>query len=316
MWERQNVRSVRAGHGDPDNNIPRAAVQYYAPGHLSLEPNEHTFPKKATTYIAFSDDGNELLVNLGSEQVYMFDINAARRPILVESFIISHVHGNRGEGKASHGANGTNGTVEIPPPPLPNHARQLKEMANEFVSRGEFTSAVELYNEALGECPGCAVLYSNRAAALMRRGWFRLSTPISQHPVERGREPCEFTSAVELYNEALGECPGCAVLYSNRAAALMRRGWSGDTYAAIKDCYQAIRLDPAHVKSHFRLAKGLMDMRRAREAHECLLYFKDKFPRHANSHAVFLLQKDINVALENMDTQPDESKCTNYINKL
>ncbi|CAG9132601.1 unnamed protein product [Plutella xylostella] len=32
MWERQNVRSVRAGHGDPDNNIPRAAVQYYAPG--------------------------------------------------------------------------------------------------------------------------------------------------------------------------------------------------------------------------------------------------------------------------------------------
>ncbi|GBP39653.1 WD and tetratricopeptide repeats protein 1 [Eumeta japonica] len=31
MWERQHVRCTRAGHGDPDNNIPRAAVQYFAP---------------------------------------------------------------------------------------------------------------------------------------------------------------------------------------------------------------------------------------------------------------------------------------------
>lgn len=81
---------------------------------------------------------------------------------------------------------------------------------------------------------------------------------------------------------------------------------TGDTYAAIKDCYKAIKLDSSHVKSHFRLAKGLMDLKRAREAHECLMYFKDKFPRHATSHAVFLLQKDINVALESMETTPDE----------
>ncbi|XP_047531028.1 WD and tetratricopeptide repeats protein 1 isoform X3 [Vanessa atalanta] len=252
MWERQNVRCSRAGHGDPDNNIPRAAVQYFAPGHLSMEPNEHTFPKKATTYVAFSHDGNELLVNLGSEQVYLFDVNAARRPVLVESFIIQHNHGYReGEGKpARAGGDGANGTVE--PPALPERVRQLKEMANELVNKGSYTNAVELYSRALAE-------------------W-----------------------------------PRCAVLYSNRAAALMRRAWSGDTYAAIRDCYKAIKLDANHVKSHFRLAKGLMDLKRAREAHECLLYFKDKFPKHAESHAVFLLQKDINVALETMETQPDE----------
>ncbi|XP_026488710.1 WD and tetratricopeptide repeats protein 1 isoform X2 [Vanessa tameamea] len=253
MWERQNVRCSRAGHGDPDNNIPRAAVQYFAPGHLSMEPNEHSFPKKATTYVAFSHDGNELLVNLGSEQVYLFDVNAARRPVLVESFIIQHNHGYReGEGKpARAGGDGANGTVE--PPALPERVRQLKEMANELVNKGSYTNAVELYSRALAE-------------------W-----------------------------------PRCAVLYSNRAAALMRRAWSGDTYAAIRDCYKAIKLDANHVKSHFRLAKGLMDLKRAREAHECLLYFKDKFPKHAESHAVFLLQKDINVALETMETQPDEA---------
>ncbi|XP_023936169.1 WD and tetratricopeptide repeats protein 1 [Bicyclus anynana] len=258
LWERQNLRCSRAGHGDRDNNIPRAAVQYYAPGHLSMEPNEHTFPKKATTYVAFSHDGNELLVNLGSEQVYLFDINNARRPVLVESFIIQHNHGYR-EGETKHspkngttaGCSGSNGTVDQQPP-LPDRVRHIKDMANELVNNSNYSSAVE------------------------------------------------------LYNSAIAECPHAAILYSNRAAALMRRSWAGDTYAAIKDCYKAIKLDAGHVKSHFRLAKGLMDLKRAREAHECLLYFKDKFPKHAESHAVFLLQKDINVALETMETQPDE----------
>ncbi|XP_045499003.1 WD and tetratricopeptide repeats protein 1 isoform X2 [Colias croceus] len=270
MWERQNVRCSRAGHGDPDNNIPRAAVQYFAPGHLSMEPNDHTYPKKAVTYIAFSHDGNELLVNLGSEQIYLYDINSARRPVFVESFIIQHNHGYR-EGEAKNGTKndtkngtsdtkngtnngtvieGSNGTVDQQ---LPEKVQQMKEMANELVNRSNYSAAVE------------------------------------------------------LYNVAISECPNCAILYSNRAAALMRRGWSGDTYAAIRDCYKAIKLDANHVKSHFRLAKGLMDLKRAREAHECLLYFKDKFPKHATSHAVFLLQKDINVALESMETQPDEA---------
>ncbi|KAJ0183075.1 hypothetical protein K1T71_001051 [Dendrolimus kikuchii] len=260
-WDRQNVRCSRAGHGDPDNNIPRAACTYFAPGHLSMEPNEHTFPKKATTYVAFSNDGNELLVNLGSEQVYIFDINAARIPVLLESFIIQHNHGYRQEDdkdrdkqQPKNGTNTANGTTQQYE--LPERVSLLKKMANDLLYKG---------------------IYS---------------------------------AALEFYNNAIKECPDCAILYANRAAALMRRGWSGDTYAAIKDCYKAIKLDSSHVKSHFRLAKALMDLKRAREAHECLLYFKDKFPRHATSHAVFLLQKDINVALEGMETQPDEAGAT------
>ncbi|XP_041979806.1 WD and tetratricopeptide repeats protein 1 [Aricia agestis] len=261
MWERQNVRCSRAGYGDPDNNIPRNAVTYFAPGHLSIGPNEPTFPKKATTYVAFSNDGNELLVNLGSEQVYLFDVNSARRPVLVESFIIQHNRGHRDDkrngtrdaGAGGSAAPGSNGTVD-PQPVLPDRVRHLKEMANDLVNSSNYSAAVE------------------------------------------------------LYNSAIAACPDCALLYSNRAAALMRRGWSGDTYAAIRDCYRAIKLDSNHVKSHFRLAKGLMDLKRAREARECLLYFKDKFPKHAASHAVFLLQKDIATALQNTDMQPDEAE--------
>ncbi|XP_028156920.1 WD and tetratricopeptide repeats protein 1 isoform X2 [Ostrinia furnacalis] len=257
MWERQNVRCARAGAGDPDNNVPRAAVHYFAPGHLTMETGEQPFPKKATTYVAFSHDGNELLVNLGSEQVYLYDINSARRPMLVESFIIQHNHGVRDRPRNGHARAATpHATPQAGPasdPPMPDRVKHLKELANDHVKNADYEAAIQ------------------------------------------------------LYNRAIADCPRCAVLYSNRAAALMRRGWSGDIYAAIQDCYRAIKLDPGHVKSHFRLAKGLMDMKRAREAHECLLYFKDKFPRHSGSHAVFLLQKDINVALEGMEQpHPDE----------
>lgn len=34
----------------------------------------------ASTYLTFSADGNELLVNLGGEQIYLFDINNKRKP--------------------------------------------------------------------------------------------------------------------------------------------------------------------------------------------------------------------------------------------
>lgn len=84
---------------------------------------------------------------------------------------------------------------------------------------------------------------------------------------------------------------------------------AGDVYAAIRDCYTAIHYDPYHVKSHFRLAKALMELKKAKEAHECLIYFKDKFPKQANAHAVWLLQKDINLALNNLESSAFAGSC-------
>lgn len=45
-----------------------------------------------------------------------------------------------------------------------------------------------------------------------------------------------------------------------------------------------------------------MELKKAKEAHECLLYFKDKFPKQANVHAVWLLEKDITSALNNLES--------------
>ncbi|XP_077295822.1 WD and tetratricopeptide repeats 1 [Arctopsyche grandis] len=267
----------RSSQMDTDNNIPRGCVQYFAPGHLSTQDNDSTHQKKATTYLTFSSDGNELLVNLGSEQVYLFDINTNRRATLLESFIIQHNHSYE-----KIMANNTNG---------------FNAAGNSDVGKPE----VETKNGTVSTDANVSKEYI-------------LPKNVKDIKEKANKEVHDnnYTAAVHLYNQAISLCSDCAVLYSNRAAALMRRNWAGDVYAAIRDCYTAIHYDPYHVKSHFRLAKALMELKKAKEAHECLIYFKDKFPKQANAHAVWLLQKDINLALNNLESSAFADEQNDY----
>jgi WD and tetratricopeptide repeat-containing protein 1 len=68
---------------------------------------------------------------------------------------------------------------------------------------------------------------------------------------ERGN----YCAAIRLYNKALLLCAH-PTLYGNRAAAYMKRAWSGDLYAALRDCLAALAADPHHLKAG--LAKTLV----------------------------------------------------------
>lgn len=71
----------------PDESIPHDSCRYYAPAHLGASPalgatSTPTEPtsidrnyKLATTYVTFSPLGNELLVNLGGDHIYLYDVN-------------------------------------------------------------------------------------------------------------------------------------------------------------------------------------------------------------------------------------------------
>ena len=49
-----------------------------------MPQKQHDYRRKyrtlASTYVTFSPDGNELLVNLGGEQIYLFDVNKRQLP--------------------------------------------------------------------------------------------------------------------------------------------------------------------------------------------------------------------------------------------
>ncbi|GAU88282.1 hypothetical protein RvY_01014 [Ramazzottius varieornatus] len=78
----------------------------------------------------------------------------------------------------------------------------------------------------------------------------------------------DHNSAIAYYNRALLMSPRSSVLYSNRAVALIKRKWDGDSYQALLDAYMAYVLDPANEKAHFRLIKGLALVKRWKEAKE------------------------------------------------
>jgi len=108
-------------------------------------------------------------------------------------------------------------------------------------------------------------------------------------------ENTEYTSAINYYNEAIGMVES-SILFSNRAAAYIKRKWHGDIYAALKDCVTALKLDPNHMKSHFRLAVCLYELGQLEDSIMYLDQFTKKFPSCKYSVAYKVLQEDIVIA--------------------
>lgn len=57
-------------------NSPDGIVQYFVPGHIHLDEPKVTNKNKniGITYLTFSPDGQELLVNYGGEYVYLYNL--------------------------------------------------------------------------------------------------------------------------------------------------------------------------------------------------------------------------------------------------
>ena len=64
-----------------------------------------------------------------------------------------------------------------------------------------------------------------------------------------------FLEALGLYDKAIALSPGNAAYRSNRAAALTALGRVGE---AVKECEEAVRLDPSYWRAHQRLASLLL----------------------------------------------------------
>lgn len=83
MYDRRMIKPINVQVADTESNqkIDRPdsnCVQYYAPGHLAVENASMLNFKLVATYVAFNSAGTEMLVNMGGEQIYLFDINNSR----------------------------------------------------------------------------------------------------------------------------------------------------------------------------------------------------------------------------------------------
>lgn len=99
--------------------------------------------------------------------------------------------------------------------------------------------------------------------------------------------------AIFKYTEAMSQAPECPILYTNRAVALLRRGWFGDHYEAARDCHTVLHLDPTNVKAHFRLTRALIELNMFDEARECHTELKIRFSSPMMDKAIDNLLKEL-----------------------
>lgn len=66
---------------EPEEDLSKYCATYYCPGYLNTDEDQKKgFAGKNITYLAFSPDGTELLVNMGSEQLYLYNLQNAEPP--------------------------------------------------------------------------------------------------------------------------------------------------------------------------------------------------------------------------------------------
>ncbi|MCE3049248.1 hypothetical protein HAX54_044458 [Datura stramonium] len=82
-----------------------------------------------------------------------------------------------------------------------------------------------------------------------------------------------FTEALNFYDKAIEISPGNAAYHCNRAAALMGLKRVAE---AVKECEEAIRLDPSYFRAHQRLGSLLLSLGQIENArnHMCILGLK------------------------------------------
>ena len=183
-------------------------------GHVPRQSgSQRRYRSLALTYVTFSPDGNELLANVGGEQIYLFDVTSARQPLKLQ--VPAKARPTSSNGFCSNGLhvrNGTtNGVTEALSQTLRTEEKKSKSRRPKLVFF-HFLPHAPIFR---------SFCYSSASG-------FRL--PANVEALKRRANEL-FTSeshaaAIAIYNEALQLVPDSAVLLSNRAAALMRRNWS------------------------------------------------------------------------------------------
>ncbi|XP_058840274.1 WD and tetratricopeptide repeats protein 1 [Topomyia yanbarensis] len=208
------------------DNVPRdGCVQYYCPGHLSRNKDTvySIFNQKAVTYLTFSPDGGELLVNMGSEQIYLYDLARPKEPMFLQL------------PKFTEPINGTNGTTtngEKIRHKLPPEVERMKKEGNANLEKEMYLQAIQQYTKAIRKAQekDCSILYLNRATALMKRNWYG-----------------DVYAAVRDCHRALRLDPHYVKAHFRLARALLKLGQLSNAASCLTELVQRF---PSYAKNH------------------------------------------------------------------
>ena len=83
-----------------------------------------------------------------------------------------------------------------------------------------------------------------------------------------------------------------------RTSLILSNYRDGDTYAALKDCISALKMDPNQIKPFHRLVRCLLDLGHPMMADQAFKLLKERFPQQAISSVFTTLQAEVQKKLE------------------
>lgn len=131
-------------------------------------------------------------------------------------------------------------SAATPPPPPPPRASRHDVLGSGTANYGH--GSIVRSRAAVGATDDDAVLRRAMSAADPEE--------VKRAGNEQYRKGC-FEEALRLYDRALALCPDNAACRGNRAAALIGLRRLGE---AVKECEEALRIDPSYGRAHHRLA--------------------------------------------------------------
>lgn len=90
LYDRRKIKLEKIETSKSSRELPKDCVTYFCPGHFSRNTTFSSYDSKAITYLTFNSDGNELLVNMGAEHIYLYDIDNAQQPVVSE-FLVDYL---------------------------------------------------------------------------------------------------------------------------------------------------------------------------------------------------------------------------------
>ncbi|XP_073845069.1 WD and tetratricopeptide repeats 1 [Musca autumnalis] len=180
IYDRRMLKTFSSALNDAleTGDIPKECVTYYCPGHISKNNSKRIeHESRAITYLTFNATGTELLVNMGAEHIYIYDLYNAEQPVFLNlpDFKTPNPTGTETDATdpKSGGEKDQSATSHHSRRKLPEQIEEYKKMGNEFLENEKYYLAIRTYSDAIRLSSFASpVLYLNRATAYMRRQWF------------------------------------------------------------------------------------------------------------------------------------------------
>ncbi len=191
------ILTLKCTSRDVSHQADPSCLAHFSPGHISspqMKRTRRAFNNLATTFVTFSPDGRELLVNLSGEHIYLYDttnfqealkytfektdpdsipeLQSSSKPPIPSN---SHSHSTS---ESVHRlltmplceSRQTSQTGQAQSSPS-EEVLMLKEEGDVLYKEGKLSAAIEKYSSAIMLCPTWHVTYSCRALALNSRKW-------------------------------------------------------------------------------------------------------------------------------------------------